>query len=198
MSKMLVVRSKTCYDRGDKSKRSSYGERDYTFGQMMLTLRARIGLTQAGLASSGEDNAIRVWDASTGASAQILQDSDHVDTIFHCVAWSPDGQWLATGSLQQGVQVWEVTTGRCRWVGRTDAPVRMESGWHSPGQLRRCWQRLAVGGFRRYEARAIPGASGRGGERSLESRWDTTGKWERVQRHWGALRLGCAQWGASI
>jgi transcriptional regulator with XRE-family HTH domain len=31
-------------------KRSSYGERDYTFGQRMLTLRTSIGLTQAGLA----------------------------------------------------------------------------------------------------------------------------------------------------
>ena len=31
-------------------KRSSYGERDYAFGQIMLTLRTAIGLTQAGLA----------------------------------------------------------------------------------------------------------------------------------------------------
>ncbi len=31
-------------------KRSSYGERDYAFGQLMLTLRTSIGLTQAGLA----------------------------------------------------------------------------------------------------------------------------------------------------
>ena len=31
-------------------KRSSYGERDYAFGQAMLTLRMAIGLTQAGLA----------------------------------------------------------------------------------------------------------------------------------------------------
>src|SRR5258708_23109455 len=31
-------------------KRSSYGERDYAFGQLMLTLRTTIGLTQAGLA----------------------------------------------------------------------------------------------------------------------------------------------------
>jgi transcriptional regulator with XRE-family HTH domain len=31
-------------------KRSSYGERDYAFGQLMLTLRMGIGLTQAGLA----------------------------------------------------------------------------------------------------------------------------------------------------
>src|SRR6266852_4926489 len=31
-------------------KRSLYGERDYAFGQRMLTLRTTIGLTQAGLA----------------------------------------------------------------------------------------------------------------------------------------------------
>jgi len=31
-------------------KRSSYGERDYAFGQAMLTLRSALGLTQAGLA----------------------------------------------------------------------------------------------------------------------------------------------------
>ena len=30
--------------------RSTYGERDYAFGQAMLTLRTSIGLTQAGLA----------------------------------------------------------------------------------------------------------------------------------------------------
>ena len=31
-------------------KRYSYGERDYAFGQLILTLRTTIGLTQAGLA----------------------------------------------------------------------------------------------------------------------------------------------------
>jgi hypothetical protein len=31
-------------------KRTSYGERDYAFGQLMLRLRTSIGLTQAGLA----------------------------------------------------------------------------------------------------------------------------------------------------
>ena len=30
-------------------RRSSYGERDYAFGQLILTLRSAIGLTQAGL-----------------------------------------------------------------------------------------------------------------------------------------------------
>jgi hypothetical protein len=31
-------------------KRSSYGERDYVFGQTMLVLRTSLGLTQAGMA----------------------------------------------------------------------------------------------------------------------------------------------------
>ena len=30
-------------------RRSAYGERDYAFGQLILTLRSAIGLTQAGL-----------------------------------------------------------------------------------------------------------------------------------------------------
>src|SRR5436305_1320497 len=37
-------------DRSARMKRSSYGERDYAFGQAMLTLRTALGLTQAGLA----------------------------------------------------------------------------------------------------------------------------------------------------
>ncbi len=88
------------------------------------------------VASSGEDNSIRVWDASTGEARQLLQDSDHVDTLFHCVAWSPNGQWLASGSLQQGVQVWDVTTGRCRWVGRTNTPARIHRLAWSPDGTR--------------------------------------------------------------
>src|SRR5438477_5180986 len=37
-------------ERSARMKRSSYGERDYGFGQAMLTLRTALGLTQAGLA----------------------------------------------------------------------------------------------------------------------------------------------------
>ncbi len=37
-------------ERSARMKRSSYGERDYAFGQAMLTLRIAIALSQAGLA----------------------------------------------------------------------------------------------------------------------------------------------------
>ncbi len=48
-------------------KRSSYGERDYAFGQLMLTLRMSIGLTQAGLAERlrVSRRAVAEWEAGS-------------------------------------------------------------------------------------------------------------------------------------
>jgi hypothetical protein len=45
--------------------RSTYGERDYAFGQAMLTLRTSIGLTQAGLADllHVSRRAVGEWEA---------------------------------------------------------------------------------------------------------------------------------------
>src|SRR6266852_5415960 len=50
----LLIASQWCAPVGHAEgrspmKTSSYRERDYAFGQLMLTLRTRIGLTQAGL-----------------------------------------------------------------------------------------------------------------------------------------------------
>ena len=48
-------------------KRYSYGERDYAFGQEMLTLRTSIGLTQAGLADllGVSRRAVADWEAGS-------------------------------------------------------------------------------------------------------------------------------------
>ena len=57
-------------------KRFSYGERDYAFGQMMLTLRSHIGLTQAGLAELlyVSRRAVAEWEAgSTYPKAEHLK-----------------------------------------------------------------------------------------------------------------------------
>src|SRR5215469_3038491 len=46
-------------------KRYSYGERDYAFGQMILTLRTTLGLTQTGLADQlgVSRRAVAEWEA---------------------------------------------------------------------------------------------------------------------------------------
>jgi transcriptional regulator with XRE-family HTH domain len=57
-------------------QRSSYRERDYSFGQMMLTLRTTIGLTQTGLASQlgVSRNAVAQWEGgSSYPKAEHLQ-----------------------------------------------------------------------------------------------------------------------------
>jgi len=48
-------------------KRSSFGERDYAFGQKMLTLRTHLGLTQAGLADrlGVSRRAVAEWEAGS-------------------------------------------------------------------------------------------------------------------------------------
>ena len=69
------------------------------------------------LASSGWDNTIWLWDPTSGASVKRQQDTEHPDTVFFGMAWSPDGQQLACGTNLQGVRVWKVTTGSRWWVG---------------------------------------------------------------------------------
>ena len=53
-------------------KGSSYGERDYAFGQRILTLRTQIGLTQAGLADllGLSRRAVAQWEAGTPSRVQ--------------------------------------------------------------------------------------------------------------------------------
>jgi WD40 repeat protein len=97
------------------------------------------------LASSGWDNTIRLWKPATGTCVQVIRDLDHPDTFFLGVAWGPDGKFLASGTLQQGVLLWEVRTGAERWIGR-ELPILIRwVAWSPDGA------RLASGGGSRGE-----------------------------------------------
>ncbi|GHO72757.1 hypothetical protein KSD_05280 [Ktedonobacter sp. SOSP1-85] len=56
------------------------------------------------IAAAGSDWTVQVWNAQTGA--QLLTYQGHRDTAWS-VAWSPDGNFLASGSADHTIQIWE-------------------------------------------------------------------------------------------
>jgi transcriptional regulator with XRE-family HTH domain len=74
-------------------KRFSYGERDYAFGQRMLTLRTTIGLTQAGLAQhlGVSRKAVEKWEAG-----ESYPTAEHLKALLalgvRAVAFPADGR----------------------------------------------------------------------------------------------------------
>ena len=76
--------------------------------------------------SIGDDMVCRVWTARSGKLVHELrghkeQTPQHFGSMLHAVAFSPDGQLLATGDKVAHVVVWNVESGR--EVGSCDAPV---------------------------------------------------------------------------
>jgi WD40 repeat protein len=60
------------------------------------------------VASGGEDGAIKIWEAATGAEVQTLR--KHSKRVWSIV-WSPSGRWLASGSLDGALILWDRKTG---------------------------------------------------------------------------------------
>src|SRR2546421_12502373 len=73
-------------------KRFSYRERDYAFGQAMLTLRTTIGLKQAGLADllGVSRRAVGEWEA--GSSYPTAHHLQHLITLAVRAAAFPPGR----------------------------------------------------------------------------------------------------------
>ncbi|HZZ77807.1 MAG TPA: WD40 repeat domain-containing protein, partial [Gemmataceae bacterium] len=59
--------------------------------------------------ANGSDCMIRQWDMVTGAPT--FADGGHQDAIT-CVAWAPAGDFIASGSVDKTVRVWNAHTGR--------------------------------------------------------------------------------------
>ncbi len=76
------------------------------------------------LASAGEDDIVRLWDAS-GAYALAREFSDHTDGVL-ALSFSPDGQWLASAGKDLTVRFWPtgeselaaspLETGHTAWI----------------------------------------------------------------------------------
>jgi RNA polymerase sigma factor (sigma-70 family) len=63
------------------------------------------------LASSGYDNAVKVWDTDTGKELRSF--AGHTDTPWS-VAFAPDGLTVASGSADGSVRLWDVAEGKER------------------------------------------------------------------------------------
>lgn len=78
--------------------RPSYGERDYAFGQVMLTLRTNIGLTQAGLAAllHVSRRAVAEWEAGSSYPS--------VDHLKRLIALGAQQRAFTTGSEAEEIR----------------------------------------------------------------------------------------------
>jgi len=130
--------------------------RTYT-GHREWVRMVRVSLCGTMLASSSNDQTVRVWQAGGKDCKAELRDHDHV---VECVAWAPEaatqaineaanqaaggdnknsssavGPFLASGSRDKSVKVWDVATGQCLFslVGH-DNWVRGIS-WHPGGKF---------------------------------------------------------------
>jgi len=130
--------------------------RTYT-GHREWVRMVRVSLCGSLLASCSNDQTLRVWQASGKDCKAELRDHDHV---VECVAWAPEaatqaineaasaasggdnknsstyvGPFLASGSRDKSVKVWDVGTGQCLFslVGH-DNWVRGIS-WHPGGKF---------------------------------------------------------------
>ncbi|KAJ2714086.1 hypothetical protein H4R19_001914 [Coemansia spiralis] len=63
---------------------------------------------KAVLASASFDGTVRVWDAHSSSCLRVL--AGHVKAV-DCLAFSPDGRHLATGSFDRKVCIWRVKDG---------------------------------------------------------------------------------------
>ena len=73
------------------------------------------------LAAGGNNGIVQIWSAITGAPIPLLTYSGHSNNV-KAVSWSPDGKYIASGSDDKTVHIWDSRKGTLitRYTGHTD------------------------------------------------------------------------------
>src|SRR5262249_43577240 len=70
--------------------------------------------------SAGADGTVRVWEADTEAGVPILRGHS---SYVRRVVFSPDGNWIASGSADHTLRLWEALTGKTPALPRHPTPL---------------------------------------------------------------------------
>jgi WD40 repeat protein/serine/threonine protein kinase len=84
--------------------------RDVAFtanGRQVISVSAYFGIFGIAYAGVG-DNTVRIWEALPGAGLPVLRGHDK---YVYPVAYSPDGRWIASGSWDHTLCLWDAHTG---------------------------------------------------------------------------------------
>ena len=122
-------------------------------GKRIVSASTKFDLTKLDLPGGNVSGEVKVWEARTG---QELLNLKHTHGV-HSVAWSPDGQRLAS-SHDQTVKVWEARTGKELLKLKGDTGRVTSVAWSPDGQrLARPGQR-----FRRHDGEGVGGPDRQG------------------------------------
>ncbi|MEB3292744.1 MAG: NB-ARC domain-containing protein [Synechococcales bacterium] len=92
----------------------------HTEGVGAIAFHPQATATQGLLTSSGSDQTIHLIDLQTGQLQQVL--TGHQD-IVPTIAFAPNGKWVASGSLDQHLKLWEIATGTCLQTWHCETPI---------------------------------------------------------------------------
>jgi WD40 repeat protein len=84
------------------------------------------------LASSSDDQTVRLWEIRTGACQRILR--GHTNLV-NGLAWHPGGTLLASSSTDQTIRVWDAREDVSRWTGTAHTGTVTSVAWHPNGTV---------------------------------------------------------------
>ncbi|KZT30916.1 WD40 repeat-like protein [Neolentinus lepideus HHB14362 ss-1] len=88
------------------------------------------------IATSGFDGSARLWDSVTGDCLKVF--SDHRRPVY-ALSFSPEGKWLATGSGDGWLHIYDVKTATktWSWCAGVERPGIYEIDWQEHGEINR-------------------------------------------------------------